>query len=152
MISQKYKDAYKEVLEIIKYLPENELSKIPKSKIEYFQRNQNLDHIFYFDTSIALEEQNISREANAIILNLINDYFFNAEKKEKLAKILEINENNYQEKQLEKYNPDNLFKKRSNIIKNYNDNIPEETAIVKYKEMSFIQIIFHKIKQLFKKN
>lgn len=152
MINQKYKDAYKEVLEIIKYLPQNELSRIPKEKIEYFQRNQNSNHTFNFDSSITLEEQNISREANAIILNLINDYFFNDEKKEKLAKILKINEDNYQEKQREKYDPNNLFRTRSNITQNYNDNISEETAIIEYTEKNFLQKLFDKIKHLFKKD
>lgn len=109
MINQKYKDAYKEVLEIIKYLPQNELSRIPKEKIEYFQRNQNSNHTFNFDSSIALEEQNISREANAIILNLFNDYFISDNQKEKLINILKSNEIKYQEKQKEKYNPDNIF-------------------------------------------
>ena len=34
MVSQRYKNAYKEVLEIIKYLPEKDLYKIPKEKIK----------------------------------------------------------------------------------------------------------------------
>lgn len=152
MISQKYKNAYKEVLEIMNYLPENELSKIPKEKIEYFQRNQNKNHVFNFDISVPLDEQNISREANAIILNLINDYFFSNEKKEKLAHVLEINETKFQEIQREKYNPDNLFQAKSSVIKNYNDNISKETALVEYNDMSFIKKIFDKIKHLFNRN
>ena len=39
MISLRYKNAYKEVLEIIKYLPPKEVYKIPKEKIEYLKRN-----------------------------------------------------------------------------------------------------------------
>ena len=83
MISLRYKNAYKEVLEIIKYLPPKEVYKIPKEKIEYLKRNQNEDYDFNFDVSIPLEEQRISREANAIILNLFNDYFISDKQKEK---------------------------------------------------------------------
>ena len=115
MKNQKYRNAYKEVLEIIKYLPEKELHRIPKEKIEYFVRNQNKDYDFNFDVAIPLEEQNISREANAIILNLLNDYFFSDKQKEKLAIILDNNERKYQEKQREKYNPDNIFKNKETI-------------------------------------
>ena len=149
MISQKYKNAYKEVLEIIKYLPENELSRIPKSKIEYLQRNQNPNHIFNFDSSVALEEQNISREANAIILNLINNYFLNEEKRRKLAAILENNENKYQEKQREIYNPDNLFKNKPNI--NKTAKIQENLSLVKYEEDKWYKKIFNIIKRIVKR-
>lgn len=115
MVSQRYKNAYKEVLEIIKYLPEKDLYKIPKEKIKYFEKNQNIDYEFKFDASIPLEEQNISREANAIILNLFNDYFLSDKQKEKLASILDSNEKKYQEKQRETYNPDNIFKNKETI-------------------------------------
>lgn len=115
MVSQRYKNAYKEVLEIIKYLPEKDLYKIPKEKIKYFERNQNIDYEFKFDASIPLEEQNISREANAIILNLFNDYFLSDKQKEKLKSILDSNEKKYQEKQRETYNPDNIFKNKETI-------------------------------------
>ncbi len=109
MISLRYKNAYKEVLEIIKYLPPKDFYKIPKEKIEYLKRNQNEDYDFNFDVSIPLEEQRISREANAIILNLFNDYFISDKQKEKFLKILDINENEYKEKQRENYNPNNIF-------------------------------------------
>lgn len=109
MQNLRYRNAYKEVLEIIKYLPQKDFNKIPKEKIEYFKRNQNINHEFNFDISIPLENQNISRETNAIILNLFNDYFISDNQKEKLINILKSNEIKYQEKQKEKYNPDNIF-------------------------------------------
>lgn len=109
MQNLRYRNAYKEVLEIIKYLPQKDFNKIPKEKIEYFKINQNINHEFNFDISIPLENQNISRETNAIILNLFNDYFISDNQKEKLINILKSNEIKYQEKQKEKYNPDNIF-------------------------------------------
>ena len=54
---------------------------------------------------------------------------------------------------LEKYNPDNLFKKqKSEILNLENNTITEETAIIEYKEKNFLKKIFDKIKHLFKKN
>ena len=37
MIDNKYAKAYTEVLEIIKYFPEEEYNKIPKEKIEFYK-------------------------------------------------------------------------------------------------------------------
>lgn len=139
MISLRYKNAYKEVLEIIKYLPPKDLYKIPKEKIEYFKRNQNEDYDFNFDVSIPLEKQKISREANAIILNLFNDYFISDKQKEKFLKILDINENEYQQKQRENYNPDNIFNNYEAINNEKKDtrNLPVEVN----KKNIFMKII-----------
>ena len=149
MISQKYRNAFKEVLVILKYIPEDEKARIPEEKIEFLKRNQNLDYNFNFDCSIAIEKQSISREANAIILNLINDYFLNDDKKEKLAKILEFNEKKYQEILRKKYDPNNLFKTK--VINNNRDITYENKAIVKYEKIGFIKKILLKIKNIFNK-
>ena len=149
MISLRYKNAYKEVLEIIKYLPPKDLYKIPKEKIEYFKRNQNEDYDFNFDVSIPLEKQKISREANAIILNLFNDYFISDKQKEKFLKILDINENEYQQKQRENYNPDNIFNNYEAINNEKKDtrNLPVEVN----KKNIFMKLIVYLKKFLLNK-
>lgn len=131
MQNLRYRNAYKEVLEIIKYLPQKDFYKIPKEKIEYFKRNQNINHEFNFDISIPLENQNISRETNAIILNLFNDYFISDNQKEKLINILKSNEIKYQEKQKEKYNPDNIFNNSELINDEEQDSIKLPVSINK---------------------
>ena len=144
MISLRYKNAYKEVLEIIKYLPPKEVYKSPKEKIEYLKRNQNEDYDFNFDVSIPLEEQRISREANAIILNLFNDYFISDKQKEKFLKILDINENEYKEKQRENYNPNNIF---NNSEKSDNEKTDSENL---YNKVDKKDTFAKRIKKIFK--
>ena len=84
MINNKYARAYKEVLEIIKYFPEEEYNKIPKEKIEFYKENMDKDYDFTIDPLIDLSEQNISREANAIIVNFFMDYYATEEQKVKI--------------------------------------------------------------------
>lgn len=144
MISQSYKNAYKEVLEIIKYLPKKDLYKIPKDKIEYFKRNQNVDYEFNFDVSIPLEEQKISREANAIILNLFNEYFISDNQKETLASILDFNEKEYQENQIGKDNIEDIFNNRKAINDNQINNeesISNDLPILVNKSNIFMKLI-----------
>ena len=153
MISIKYKNAYKEVLILLNHISKEEYSKIPKEKISYMMENQNDEYAFEYDKTLPLNEQNISREANAIILNLFDLYFASDIQKEKLRKILKSNELKYEKAKLEKYNPDNLFKKSKVETQNLESTlIKEETAIIEYKEKNFLQKIFDKIKHLFKKN
>lgn len=137
-MNRKYSKAYTEVLEIIRYLPEEEQSKIPKEKIDFFEKNKDKEYYFKINPQIDLEEQNISREANTIFIVLFRDYFATAEQKIKLREILELNEKKSEQVKTEKYNPENIFKKSSN-----NDNIQEngeEVQLVEYKETFFLKL------------
>lgn len=52
------------------------------------------DYEFAINAEINLSEQNISKEANAIIITLYQDYFATEEQKQKIKEILELNEKN----------------------------------------------------------
>ena len=69
MINSTYSRAYTEVLEIIKYFPEEEYAKIPEEKIEFYKNNMDKDYVFLINPEIDLSEQNISSEANVKILS-----------------------------------------------------------------------------------
>ena len=68
-----YKRAYTEVLEIINYFPAEEYAKIPNEKIEFYKENMDKEYDFHINPNIDLEKQNISREANAILITLFDD-------------------------------------------------------------------------------
>jgi len=104
-----YKRAYTEVIEIIKYFPNEEYAKIPLEKINYYKENMDKDYNFQINPNIELEKQNISREANAILVTLVNDYFATDRQKEILNNLLKQNQQILEELKQEKYNPSNLF-------------------------------------------
>ena len=139
MISRAYAKAYTEVLEIISYFPEEEYAKIPKEKIEFYEKNRERDYTFSIDPKIDLSEQNISKEANAIIVNLFRDYYANEKQKDKIKEILENNQKKEEEKKREKYNPDNKLKKnnKQNII---NEKLENNIALIEYKESFFFKL------------
>ncbi len=150
MVSVKYAKAYTEVLELIKYLPENEYNKIPKEKIEFWERNKDNKYKFSINPQIELEKQNISIEANSIIVTIFRDYFANDLQKEKLKTILEQNEKKYQEQLREKYNPDDMFENRkdeTNIDIEKSSNLP----VIKRDENFFNKFINYIKKLIFRK-
>lgn len=139
MINNTYEKAYTEVLEIIKHFPEEEYFKIPIEKIEFYKNNMDKNYNFKINPEIDLSEQNISKEANAIIVSLFMDYYATEEQKFKIKKILESNRIKEEESKREKYNPDNIFKK-SDKIENSNVSFSENninTAMIEYKETFF---------------
>ena len=140
MINSTYAKAYREVLEIIKYFPKEEYVKIPKEKIEFYKNNMDRDYNFAINPEIDLSEQNISPEANAIIINLFTDYYATEKQKIKIKEILDLNQKKEEQEKREKYNPDNIFKK---VEKAPNTSIEIETtesnntALIEYKEPFF---------------
>ena len=114
MVNSIYSKAYTEVLEMLKYLPENEYNKIPKEKIDFLKKN---------------------KDANCFASDL---------QKEKLNIILNQNENKYQEQLREKYNTDNIFKNRKNTniinLKIESNNLPVEVKKNNFFEKFVIYI------------
>lgn len=138
MINQKYAKAYTEILEFLKYLPINEYSKIPKYKIEYYQKNKDSSYQYKYDFNDPI----FSKETAALIINLYKDYIAPIQKKKIIDDILDLNLKQKEYEKLQKYNPSELFKTRKNIEKNSTI----ENAIIPYKEKNFILRIFDKIK------
>ena len=100
-----------------------------------------------------LIDNNIHIDTIAILTYINIQYLLNEEQKKLINNKL-LNDNSiFENKMREKYNPDNLFKKQKNEVLNYaNSNTTKETAIIAYKEKSFLQKLFDKIKNLFRKN
>lgn len=154
MISKNYSKAYTEVLEILKYLPKNEYDKIPHERIQFFEDNKDYSYNFKIDPQISLDKQNISIEANSIIVMLFRDYFASETQKEKLKVILKQNEDKYQEEIRDKYNPDDIFGNKKDKITTYSSNkeIENNNLPIEVKRENFFKKFITYIKNLiFKK-
>lgn len=144
-----YKEAFSEVDVIFDLMPENLLNKIPNKFKELIKENKSDTYVPNIHEPI---EECILKDETLIILALIyRDFLCDAEEKQKLIirdaeKIKE-----FEAELREKYNPDNIFKNRQKV---YEDSTTEEnqnTALVEYKEQNFLQKLFEKIKNIFKR-
>ena len=148
MTNDKYAKAYTEVLEILKYLPQNEYNKIDTERIKFFEANKDTSYKFRINPDKPLEKQNITIEANSIIIVLFRDYFATETQKKKLNVILKQNEYKYQEEIKNEYNLNDIFKARKsnsfNVVEN--NNLPIEV-----KENNFFKKLIAYIKNLFRK-
>lgn len=99
-----------QALEILKYLPQDEYEKIPQDEIEFLESQKDSTYKFEIDKNIQLQEMNISKEANAIIVILWKKYFASQDEKKKLYNILKQNYQIEEERKKEQYSYDNLFK------------------------------------------
>lgn len=79
---ERYRDAYQEVLEVLKYTSAESVKKIPSQKLNTFLRWQNREHGFKVDTSKSFEEQNIMKETKSILANIFRDYWASDKQRE----------------------------------------------------------------------
>ena len=111
--------AYSEVYEILNLLEDEYKERVPKEVIEFFEQERDKEYNPIIDVNIPLEKQNLKRKTMVVLAILNLNYWCDSEE-EKQA-ILDNFAENEKKKQLaekelaEKYNPDNLFKKRNKI-------------------------------------
>lgn len=112
MKNENFPKAYKEIMELLKYLPKESIDKIPQEIIQTFElgMDKNYDYVLTLkDIEKDFSEYNLLDETKAILAILFRDYWANSYQREKI-----IAKENYdkQKKLKEKYNIDNLFKNK----------------------------------------
>lgn len=151
MVKVEYANAYKEVLDILKYVSKEDLNKIPTKKIEMFSKYANYDYDFEYNPEITLKEQNVSDIAQTIIAILFRDYWATSEQREKILKKEKYDMQLLEEYKKEKYNPNIIFdnKYKTNNCSSEKNN--PETAMVDVSNIKWYKKIWRKIKNLFRK-
>ena len=143
-MTETYKQAFTEVLEILSYLS--------KELINAIESNRDTDYLYYIDTTKSLEEQEMLEETKAILFNIYRDYLADNNTKQQIF--------NYQ-------NQENIIKEQ---IKSQNIKINDmftqksktngdEVKDISYENVALIEVkpktnifnkIINKIKSLFK--
>jgi hypothetical protein len=143
MENEEYAIAYKEVSEILKYIPIFDYEKIPREKIELYKKMQDRDYHFKYNPLKTLDEQNVSKQAKIIIGLLFRDYWATEEQKSKI-----VAKQNYEREKLIKEQK-NLFKYKNRNMKESEIINCEEKFLQESKDNIFKRI-FKRIKCIFK--
>ena len=149
MTDIEYANAYYEVIRILEYVNIDDYNKIPSKLINTFRMNANYEHNFEYDVNKTLEEQNVSKRALTVIAILFRDYWATDTQREKIVAKQNYDRQQMEQELMEKYNPDNLFKKKEQV-----EAVTEKIEckeLIEYKEESIFRQILRKIKSIFKK-
>lgn len=144
--------AYAEVLLILSYMEQKYADMIPKKLLELFNEEKDQNYQPDINPKISLAEQNLQRKTLALLAMLNLNYWCKDEnEKKELLKMYAENDKKIEAEMRERYNPDNLFKKKEK--EEQNDEIKEEsTEIIEYKEQNIFKKILNKIMKFFKTN
>ena len=144
MLTDEYKIAYSEVLEILKYVDKKDINKVPVDMLNMFKKNASNENKFNYDPNKTLQEQNVSEVTRIIIAILFRDYWATLEQKEKIISVQNTKRKKTNE---EKYSNNDIFK---NKVQEEN-NVVKDSAIVEYKEKNIFFKLIYKIKCVFKR-
>lgn len=140
-------EMYSEVYSILNMLGESYIKKLPTSLFKMVKEERKQDYNPKYDPKVNLEQQNIKRESLSMVALFHLNYWCNSDEEKNELKILfKTNEERHQAEIREKYNPDNIFKKRS--LQQEENLITNEVAMVEYKEPLFKRFI-NKVKNIF---
>lgn len=148
MITKEYAEAYAEIDEILGYLPDEYVNKIPVKLREFYKKAKDKEYVSKIDPYKTLDNQDMKHTTKVLLTIIYREYWCNEEEKAELDKILVKNDQKHEAEIREKYNPDNIFKKKSNT-----EEIEkiEETALVNYENKTWYKKAIDFISGLFKK-
>ncbi len=142
MLSVNTRQAYTEIDNFIELLDDYNKNKVPKKLREFFKEEKDNNYTKFIDVNIPIKDQNLKEETLALIALLNLQYWCeDEEEKKRLKTIYANNEKKYQDMLYEKYNPNDIFKKKE---KNATENIIKQEKnlqMVEYKEPVFKRII-----------
>lgn len=149
-----YSKAYKEVIEVLNYVPKESVDKIPQTMIDTFKAKMDKDYDFKVDINKSFDEQDLLEETKAIFANIFRDYWATPYQKERIEAKEKYDRQKLEEEKMQKYNPDDLFKKKN--VENVEENIEKENNIIdnsnlpiEVKKEKFYEKIINFFKRIF---
>lgn len=135
-----YREAFAEVLEVIKNSNDNIKKRIPQKFIAFLEKNKDDNYIVKIDFNNVNWDDSLKSETLAVLALIYRDYIISQEERKKLL-IEEQEELIKIENELrEKYNPDNVFVNRNQKLENEQDINTNETKMIEYSESIFTKI------------
>ena len=148
MITNEFAEASAEINEILGYLPIEYVEKIPAKLREFFNKVKKEDYVSKIDPYKQLDEQELKPKTKTLLTIIYRNYWCNEKERAELDKILIENDKKYEEELRERYNPDNIFKKKE-IIEEKVETIESNLPVVINKNM--FTKVWDFIKNLIKK-
>lgn len=137
--------AYKEVYEILKYVPEKDLNKIPKELLYEIEENKDDNYIYEVETGEDFNDKKMLPETKNLLAYIFRNYWATEEQIDIINKRRKNREDllDFEKRQI--YNPDKIF---NNKLDRMVIDSKIENSLTEVKE-SFFEKIINFLKNLF---
>lgn len=144
-------NAISQLDDLLGYLPKEEVEKIPINLRDFFKKIKNNNYDLRINPYKELEKQELLPKTKILLTIIYRNYWCTEEEKVELDKILFENDIKYEKELLEKYDPNNMFKKVDNIKTIPKEKDLEEKNITVYSRELWYEKIVKFIKRIFNK-
>ena len=154
MVTKEFAEASAEINEIFKYLPKEEVEKIPSKLRDFFKEVSSKDYVTNINPNMPLDKQQIKEKTKDIIALIYRNYWCSEEERKELDQKLIENDRKFEEELREKYNPDNIFKNNVTTTKKEEPEVKEEKieqSLVLQETEKWYQRFLNMIKRWFGK-
>ena len=154
MVTKEFAEASAEINEIFKYLPKEEVEKIPSKLRDFFKEVSSKDYVTNINPNMPLDKQQIKEKTKDIIALIYRNYWCSEEERKELDQKLIENDKKFEEELREKYNPDNIFKNNVTTTKKEESEVKEEKieqSLVPQETGKWYQRFLDMVKKWFKK-
>lgn len=154
MVTKEFAEASAEINEILKYMPKEEVEKIPSKLREFFKEVASKDYVTNINPDLPLDKQEIKEKTKDIIALIYRNYWCSEEERKELDQKLIENDRKFEEELREKYNPDNIFKNNVTTTKKEEPEVKEEKieqSLVPQDTEKWYQRFLDMVKRWFKK-
>ena len=144
-------NVYSEVYKILSLMEPKYVDMIPEKLIDLIKREKNENYVPNIKINLPLDEQKKKKKTLAFLAMLNLNYWCEDEKeKQDLLKIYYTNDERAEADLREKYNPDNIFKKKKQVEIHHKLK-QKNMQMIEYNEKNILQRIMKKIMKFFKK-
>lgn len=154
MVTKEFAEASAEINEILKYMPKEEVEKIPSKLREFFKEVSSKDYVTNINPNMPLDKQQIKEKTKDIIALIYRNYWCSEEERKELDQKLIENDKKFEEELRKKYNPDNIFKNNVTTTKKEESEVKEEKieqSLVPQETGKWYQRFLDMVKRWFKK-
>ena len=142
-----YPKAYKEVIEVLKYVPKKSVDKIPQTMLDTLNSKMDNNYNFSIDINKSFEEQELLEETKAILANIFRDYWATPYQKERILEKEKYDRQKIEEEKRANCNYD-IFKKESKI-ENKENGLSNSNLPIEVKKENFYEKIIKFFKKIF---
>ena len=146
------KQAVSEVIEILKHSEQQIMDKIPRKFIDFLNENTDKEYKAKINFNDETWDESIKEDTKAILALIYRDYIVSKEERNKLLEEEQKQINKQQQELYEKYNPDNIFKKKVDTSQKKDKESINNMQLIEIKEEIWFKKIWKKIISFLGKN
>ena len=135
-MADNYEKAYREIYEIFKYLPKEEVEKIPIKIRDTIKECMDKNYNYQFQEELDFQEQNLLKETRSLLAVLYRDYWATDIERKRIIEVQKNDIKKYEKQKSELYSYEDLWKNRKAIQEN-----EEVKEIIIYKDSWYKKFI-----------